>query len=63
MPINPNPEGAQAKPTPTDKPFFPPQGPLDEGGHDARDQENSKDALANHELDELTTIARPPLGN
>ncbi len=40
------------------KPF--PQPPLaDEGGQVDRDQENSKDALANRELDAQTTLARP----
>ncbi|MDB5845518.1 MAG: hypothetical protein JWP79_2828 [Polaromonas sp.] len=62
MPINPDSAGAKAEPTPAEKPFSPPE-VSEEGGHDARDEENSDDALANHALDEQTTIARPPLGN
>ena len=62
MPIDSKPEGEEVMHPPVDKPF--PQPPLaDEGGHAARDEENSKDALANRELDEQTTLARPPLGN
>lgn len=62
MPIDPTPQGGDVKPVPAGKPFSQPQA-SDQGGHAARDVEDSKDALANHELDELTTIARPPLGN
>jgi hypothetical protein len=62
MPINPATEGDAVKSVPSEKPFSPPE-VSEENGHDARDEENSKDALANHELDEQTTIARPPLGN
>ena len=35
----------------------------DQGGHDARDEEDSTEGLANRELDGQTVIARPPLGN
>ena len=59
MPVNPHPGGQ-----PTERPAKEPLPKVsEEGGHDARDEEDSKDALANRELDEQTTLARPPLGN
>ncbi len=64
MPIDPTPEGGEVMHEPLEKPF-PSSKPAggDEGGHEARDEDNSKDALANRDLDAQTGTARPPLGN
>lgn len=53
-----NPAHAPPATEPTARP-----GLLEKGEDEAHDQEDSADGLANRELDEQTTLARPPLGN
>lgn len=53
-----NPEHATPATEPTARP-----GLLEKGEDEANDQENSSEGLANRELDEQTTLARPPMGN
>lgn len=63
MSIEPTPAGRKARRSPGEKPLTKPQG-TDEGGHAAREPEDAGDeGLANHEMDEQTSIVRPPLGN
>ncbi|MES2976780.1 MAG: hypothetical protein V4731_00025 [Pseudomonadota bacterium] len=69
MPVDPTPEGGEVFHRPIEQPFPPAQfeastqGVAEPGGHDARDEEDSRQALANRELDQQTGLARPPLGN
>jgi len=53
-----NPAHAPPATKPTARP-----GRLEKGGDEAHDEEDSADGLANREMDEQTTLARPPLGN
>jgi len=67
MPINTPPQDDETRRPPgAAKPTGAPEdtrGGAHEGGHEARDEEDSDQGLANRELDALTHIARPPLGN
>ncbi|MDB5932409.1 MAG: hypothetical protein JWR60_4116 [Polaromonas sp.] len=57
------PDESKTRPEEAQKKSAQPPRVSEQGGHDARDEEDSMDGLANRELDEQTLIARPPLGN
>ncbi|CDS54446.1 hypothetical protein [Polaromonas sp. CG9_12] len=63
MPIDSTPASRKSRHSPGEKPLTEPQA-TDEGSHAARDPEGAgNEGLVNHEMDEQTRIARPPLGN
>lgn len=65
MPVDPEPKDKAMQPAPAKTPAFRPNLFQEEGGRAAYEKQDGSEAqaLANHELDEQTTLARPPLGN